>query len=576
MTASALGLSTTAARWRLRNPRARDVYERQLAHLPPIVGTVLAARGIDTREKAVAFYKPDLAPELDPFLLTDMRRAVDRVHAAIKGGETIALYGDYDADGVTSLATLTRGLQPLGAITVPFIPDRFREGYGLDSGALTRLQEAGATLVLTADCGISNVQEVEHANAIGLDVIILDHHTVPAAMPRAHAVVNPMRPDSPPEFRGLAAVGVVFHFLRALYEDFGRTLAESELLATVALGTVADVAPLDGENRRLTWLGMRDMGKNAPPGLEALMSVARANPAKVTTDTFGYALGPRINAAGRMQHAKLALDLMLADRIFEARELAERLDQLNRQRQDETERCLNIARELAGYSDDPLLMIGSPDFRLGIVGLVAGRLAEERNRPAIAFCPKDEHTLTASARSIPAFDIVSAIRKEETLLEKHGGHRAAAGFTVRNENLDLLRDHLVNTAAELLDEQTLRPIVDIDAEVSLRDIAGYEIRGLMQFEPCGQGNPRPVLLARNVVLKNSKAVGADGSHLKMQLRDGAATWPAIAFRKAGLDLDERVDVVVQLQHGWLGDALELEVLDVAPSAEGRPLERRSG
>jgi single-stranded-DNA-specific exonuclease len=430
--------------------------------------------------------------------------------------------------------------------------------------------------VLTADCGISNVREVDHANAIGLDVIILDHHTVAAEMPRAHAVVNPMRADSPPEFRGLAAVGVVFHFLRALYEDFGRPLAEEELLATVALGTVADVAPLEGENRRLTWRGMKNMSGSMPPGLEALMAVARANPAKVTTDTFGYALGPRINAAGRMQHAKLALDLMLADRIHEARELAERLDQLNRQRQDETERCLNVARELVGNADEPLLMIGSPEFRLGIVGLVAGRLAEERNRPAIAFCAKDEVTSTASARSIPAFDIVAAIRKEEALLEKHGGHRAAAGFTVRNDNVDLLRDRLVNTAAELLDEQTLRPIVEIDAEVSLRQIAGYEIKGLMQFEPCGQGNPRPVLLARNVQLKDWKTVGADGSHLKMQLKDGAATWPAIGFRKAGVDLDERVDVIVQLQHGWLGDALELEVLDIAPSAEGRPLERGNG
>jgi single-stranded-DNA-specific exonuclease len=572
MTAPAI--KRPVARWRLRNPQAVEIHRRNLSHLPPIVGTVLAARGIDTRDKTVAFYRPTLAPELDPFRLSDMRRAVDRVHSAIRGGETIALYGDYDADGVTSLATLTRGLRPLGAITIPFIPDRFREGYGLDEGALSRLHAAGATLVLTADCGISNVREVDHANTLGLDVIILDHHTVPAAMPAAHAVVNPMRDDSPPEFRGLAAVGVVFHFLRALYEDFGRTLAEDELLATVALGTVADVAPLEGENRRLTWQGIAGMRNGVPPGLEALLAVARANPAKVTTDTFGYALGPRINAAGRMHHARLALDLMLAERIIEARELAERLDQLNRQRQDETERCLAIAQELARDNGDPLLMVGSPDFKLGIVGLVAGRLAEERNRPAVAFCPKDELTSTASARSIPAFDIVGAIRKEEALLEKHGGHRAAAGFTVRNSNLEELRGRLVNTAAELLDEHTLRPLILVDAEIALRQIHGYEIKGLMQFEPCGQGNPRPVLLARNVLLKDWKPVG-DGSHLKFQLKDGPATWPAIGFRKAGVDLDERVDVVVQLQHG-LGDALELEVLDIAPSSEARHLENSGG
>ncbi|MCA9824670.1 MAG: single-stranded-DNA-specific exonuclease RecJ [Dehalococcoidia bacterium] len=558
-------------RWRLRKAGAEQIYRQNLSHLPPIVGKVLAARGIDTREKALAFYKPHLAPDLDPFRLTDMRRAIDRTRAAIAGGETIALYGDYDADGVTSLATLTRGMRPLGAITLPFIPSRFKEGYGLNSDALTGLRDAGASLVITADCGISNVSEVEHANSLGLDVVILDHHTVPPETPAAHATVNPMRLDSPDDFRGLAAVGVVFHFLRALYEDFGRSLDESELLATVALGTVVDVAPLRGENRRITRLGLEAMHSGLPPGLEALMSVSRQKGA-ITTDTFGYALGPRINAAGRMEHARHALDLMLSDSIRESRELAERLDAMNRQRQEETDRCLAIAEELVGNADDPLIMVGSDEFRLGIVGLIAGRLAESRSRPAIAYCPKDDFTATASARSIPQFDIVSAIRKEASLVEKHGGHRAAAGFTVRNENIPDLHDRLVNTAAELLDADGMRPIIEVDAEVSLRQIAGNEIRGLMQFEPCGEGNPRPVLLARGVALKDFKTVGADKGHLKMQLKDGAATWPAIAFRQADAELDGEVDVVVRLQNGWMDDRLELEVLDVAPASAGRPLE----
>ena len=558
-------------RWRLRKAGAEQIYRQNLSHLPPIVGKVLAARGIDTREKALAFYKPHLAPDLDPFRLTDMRRAIDRTRAAIAGGETIALYGDYDADGVTSLATLTRGMRPLGAITLPFIPSRFKEGYGLNSDALTGLRDAGASLVITADCGISNVSEVEHANSLGLDVVILDHHTVPPETPAAHATVNPMRLDSPDDFRGLAAVGVVFHFLRALYEDFGRSLDESELLATVALGTVVDVAPLRGENRRITRLGLEAMHSGLPPGLEALMSVSRQKGA-ITTDTFGYALGPRINAAGRMEHARHALDLMLSDSIRESRELAERLDAMNRQRQEETDRCLAIAEELVGNADGPLIMVGSDEFRLGIVGLIAGRLAESRSRPAIAYCPKDDFTATASARSIPQFDIVSAIRKEASLVEKHGGHRAAAGFTVRNENIPDLHDRLVNTAAELLDADGMRPIIEVDAEVSLRQIAGNEIRGLMQFEPCGEGNPRPVLLARGVELKDFKTVGADKGHLKMQLKDGAATWPAIAFRQADAELDGEVDVVVRLQNGWMDDRLELEVLDVAPASAGRPLE----
>ena len=343
------------------------------------------------------------------------------------------------------------------------------------------------------------------------------------------------------------------------------------LLATVALGTVVDVAPLRGENRRITRLGLEAMHSSLPPGLEALMSVSRQKGA-ITTDTFGYALGPRINAAGRMEHARHALDLMLSDSIRESRELAERLDAMNRQRQEETDRCLAIAAELVGNADDPLIMVGSDEFRLGIVGLIAGRLAESRSRPAIAYCPKDDFTATASARSIPQFDIVSAIRKEASLVERHGGHRAAAGFTVRNENIPDLHDRLVNTAAELLDADGMRPIIEVDAEVSLRQIAGNEIRGLMQFEPCGEGNPRPVLLARGVELKDFKTVGADKGHLKMQLKDGAATWPAIAFRQADAELDGEVDVVVRLQNGWMDDRLELEVLDVAPASAGRPLE----
>ncbi len=542
-----------------------------MAGLPPIVATVLAARGITTRAQADLFYKPQLAPDYDPLVLPDMHAALARTRRAIAEKETIALYGDFDVDGVTSLALLTLGLRPLGAITRNYIPDRFSEGYGLNEPAIAKLREGGASLLITADCGISSVTEVAYANRIGLDVVILDHHTVPDELPPALASINPKRRDSPYPFDELAAVGVAFRFLQVLYETYGRTLPEGDFIDLVALGTVVDVAPLADENRRIVRAGLRTMQGGLRPGLEALAAVAGTAPERFNAETLGFAIGPRMNAAGRLQHANIALDLMLADNPATARQIAQQLDLLNRQRQQQTEDACALAEEIYGVADDPLIMVGSERIHAGIVGLVASRLAERRHRPAIVY-ERGPEVSRASARSIPAFDIVSAIRRERELLVRHGGHRAAAGFTVRNENVDLLRDRLVNTAAELLDSETLRPMIEIDAEAPLSELTGVEVRGLMQFEPCGQGNRKPVLLSRGVRLLGAKAVGADQSHLKVTVKDGLATWPAIAFRQAEAELDDRVDIVFSLSREWRSERVELEILDITPTGSGRGLE----
>jgi single-stranded-DNA-specific exonuclease len=278
-----------------------------------------------------------------------------------------------------------------------------------------------------------------------------------------------------------------------------------------------------------------------------------------------------MNAAGRLAHANIALELMLAEDHRSARELAERLDLLNRQRQQQTEDACALAEELCGAADEPLIMVASEHIHAGIVGLVASRLAERRHRPAIVLhqAPAESR---ASARSIPAFDIVAAIRKESELLVRHGGHRAAAGFTVLNENLPLLKARLINTAAELLDARTLQPVVDIDSEARLGDLTGLEIKGLMRFEPCGQGNRKPVLLSRGVRVMDARTVGADQSHLRLTLKDGPATWPAIAFRQAESELSGEVDIVYSLKRDWRDERVELEVLDVAPAEHGRRLE----
>ena len=555
-------------RWRLRDP---DAQRLGIANFPPIVATVLAARGIRTRAQADAFYKPHLAADYDPLLLPGMHEAIARVRAAIAASEVVALYGDFDVDGVTSVAVLFEGLMPLGADCVTYIPDRFEEGYGLNPGAVRRLREAGAQLLITADCGISSVAEVALANELGMDVIILDHHSVPDVLPAAVAAVNPKRIDSPYPFDELAAVGVAYRFLQVLYEACGRQLDESAFIDLVALGTVVDVAPLFDENRRIVTTGLEQMRRGLRPGLEALASVSGTAPERFGAETLGFAIGPRMNAAGRLAHANIALELMLTRDRREARELAEQLDRLNRERQRQTEEAMAIAEETLGASDDPLIMVASEHISPGIVGLVASRLAERRNRPAIVLS-KGPSESRASARSVPAFDIVSAIRKEKALLVRHGGHRAAAGFTVRNEDLGLLRERLIATAGEQLGKEPARRMIEIDAAASLAELSGIEVKGLMRFEPCGHGNRKPVLLSRGVQLKDAKPVGSDQSHLRLMVKDGPVTWRGIAFRQADAELDREVDIVYSLQRDWRGDGVEIEVLDIAPTAEGRPLE----
>lgn len=566
MTLAALG--QPLKRWRLRDPEA---HLNGIPRFPRITATVLAARGITTREAADAFYKPHLAPQHDPLLLPGMHEAIARTRQAIDAGELIGLFGDFDVDGVTSVAVLSLGLGPLGANTVHYIPERFSEGYGLNTGAIDTLHRQGVTLLITADCGISSVAEVAHANRLGIDVIILDHHTVPDELPAAFAAVNPKRLDSPYPFDEMAAVGVSFRYLQVLYEAMGRQIDEREFIDLVALGTVVDVAPLVDENRAMVVNGLDLMRGSLRPGLEALSRIARVEPDRIGAHTLGFALGPRMNAAGRLSHANIALSLLLARNGAEARAVAQELDQLNRQRQQQTQDACDLAEEILGESDDPLVMVGSPQIHAGIVGLVAARLADRRNRPAIVY--DEGHTESrASARSIPGFDIVAAIRRQKHLLVRHGGHRAAAGFTVRNEHLAELRERLIEDAGSQLDGQDLRRVIAIDAEAPLAEVAGLEIKGLMRFEPCGQGNVKPILLSRGVEVRSSRLVGADEKHLKLQLRDEMSAWQAIAFNQANADLADRVDIVYSLQPGWRGDTVELEVLDIAPASAARPLE----
>jgi single-stranded-DNA-specific exonuclease len=591
-------------RWRLRTGERTDALRS--SGYPPLIQRLLANRGVRTLDEARRFLESTAAPP-DPFLLPDMDRAVQRLRLALRRGEVVAVFADFDVDGVTAAALLTQGLEALGGRILTYIPDRFREGYGLNTDAIDRLRAQGAELLLTADCGTSSLAEVEHARALGMDVLILDHHSAPERLPETSALVNPKlaqeelgtrnwEPGASPtplsskfpvpgSMGELAAVGVAYQLMRALYDALGRPYEPDEHLDLVVLGTVVDMAPLLGENRELVRRGLAVLTRTWRPGLRALMKVAGIDPGRLDTEALSFALGPRLNAAGRIANARLAYGLLITRDEEEAIRLAERLDELNRERQRRTVEALSLAQELWAAEDapaagGPLVMVGHPALSSGIVGLVAARLAEELYRPAVVY-ELGESTSRASARSIPEFDIAEALRRCAGLFRRFGGHRQAAGFTADNQALPAIKERLLEQAARALDPQDLAPTIEVDAPMPLRGLRAAEIRGLGLLAPHGIGNPRPTFLSRGVTVLECQAVGSDGHHLRLKLRHDPVVWPAIAFgmgeaptgsrwpveRAGGLpEPGSLIDVVYSLSPDRRGgDSLELEILDFRPS-----------
>jgi single-stranded-DNA-specific exonuclease len=554
---------------------------------------------VRTLDEARRFLEGAPAPP-DPFLLPDMERAVRRLRLALGRRELVAVFADFDVDGVTAAALLTQGLEALGGRVLTHIPDRFQEGYGLNTDAIDRLRAQGADLLLTADCGSSSLAEVEHARALGMDVIILDHHAVPEQLPPAQALVNPKLAQREPgasaglpgsespgsgSLRELAAVGLAYQLMAALHEALNAAFEPDAHLDLVALGTVVDMAPLVGENREMVRRGLAALARTSRPGLRALMKVAGVGSEHLDTEALSFALGPRLNAAGRIANARLAYDLLVAGDEGEAARLAQRLDELNRERQRQTLDALSLAQELWSADDPlarggPLVMLGHPAFGSGIVGLVAARLAEELYRPAVVY-ELGESISRASARSIPEFDIVGALRTCAGLFRHFGGHRQAAGFTADNQALPAIKERLLEQAARDLAPLDLAPTIEVDAPMPLRALRAAEIQGLGLLAPHGIGNPRPTFLSRGVTVLECQAVGSDGQHLRLKLRDGPMVWPAIAFGMGEGPIESReparpasglpepgslIDVVYAFSADRRGgDKLELEVLDFLPS-----------
>jgi single-stranded-DNA-specific exonuclease len=501
--------------------------------------------------------------------MPDMEAALARLRSAILDGETIAIYGDFDVDGVTASAILIEGLRALRAVVVSHIPDRFSEGYGVNTAAIDGLHAQGVTLMITADCGTSSVAEVAHATALSIDTIVLDHHTIPPQLPAAVAIVNPKRPENRYPDPELAAGGLAFKLMAALYDLMGRHWEAERYLDLVALSTICDVAPLRNENRWLVKQGLVALAHTQRPGLRALLDAAGVDSRYVDADTIGYTLGPRLNAAGRLSHAQLALDLLLENDPERATQRALELTQLNQQRQQATAAAMELAQQLlAGEDpDSPLIFVGHAEISSGIVGIVAGRLAEDYYRPAVVY-ERGESTSRASCRSIPEFDITGALRSCPELMLRFGGHRAAAGFTVENANLPALKESLLREAARDLEGVELTPMIEIDAALPLHRVNGALIQEISRLAPFGEANAVPTFLSRDLEVIEARIIGSDGTHLRLSLRDGRVTWPAIAFGfgESGIEIGQRLDVVYTFasDRGTEG-GLELRVQDLAPA-----------
>ena len=516
------------------------------------------------------FLSADKRLEVDPFLLPDMHQAVSRTYQALLSGEKIAIYGDFDADGITATALLVQGLSELGGTVIPYIPHRLSEGYGLQVAALEKLRKQGVSLIITVDTGITALVEAKKAQRMGIDLVITDHHLPPASLPSAKAVVNPKRTDSVYNSTELAGVGVAFKFLQALTKGSGQEELVDRSLDLVALGTVADMVPLVGENRYWVKCGLELLNNTERLGLQEMMRYANLEPGNIDTESISWTLGPRLNAAGRLDDATTSYQLLLTEDAQEASSLASELEEKNTKRRRLADESLSKAREevVAAGVDLPLLMSGDKDYPPGVMGLVAGRIAEEFYRPIVLFRYGPE-TCRGSGRSIPEFDLMAALKDCQELLSNFGGHTRAAGFSVPTNNLSQFKQRLFKFAEDQLAGLDLRPHIDIDAEVPLSIFSQGAFGKIQQLAPFGRGNPLPTFVSRRVEAVDQRLVGSQSEHVRLKLKQQGVMWDAIGFRLGNLaqEITGHLDIVYNLRlDQWNGkERLRLNLLDFAPA-----------
>ena len=536
-----------------RPDRALVLELAQRLHLPEALAALLVQRGQTDVENARRYLRPALGDLSDPFVLAGMAEAVEAIASKVRAGATIMVHGDYDVDGQCATAVLTRALQAAGADVVPFVPHRLRDGYDFGTAGLNAARAAGASLVITCDCGITAVETVREARAAGIGVVVTDHHLPGDELPPAIAVVDPQRPEDISGLTHLCGTGIAFKLVQALVPALNLPVnLPYYLLDMVALATVADVVPIQGENRILVKHGLRLLGESNWPGVRALVQACGLGNKEIRAGHLGFILGPRLNAAGRIGDAADGLRLLLSDNMEEATALARRLEGLNTERQALDQRILDEAlsqvEQIGDLERDASFVLAAEGWHPGVVGIVASRVVERYGRPAflIAF---DGDIGKGSGRSISRFDLHHALLACGDLLERFGGHHMAAGLTIRRENLEAFRQRFGALARDTLAPEDLGPEQRVDLEIELEEIT-YELERLCRYlEPCGTGNPSPVFGVRGVRLAGRSRVGQ--GHLKGTLDDGRYRLSAIGFQWA--------DRVPWLNDGPVDAAFRLEV-----------------
>ena len=553
--------------WNAATPDRSDVNRLTGCGYSPLVAMILAARGVTKKEEADRYLGCD-GPMPDPFLMKDMDIAAGRVGVAMSRGEKIAVYGDYDVDGITATCLLSDFLRSHGANCVHYIPGRMEEGYGLNPSAIHSLHSQGVSLIITVDCGITAIEEAKLCKELGIDLVITDHHECKDTLPEAIAVVDPHRPDCSYPHRYLSGVGVAFKLASALCGSQQQVL--ESYADMVCLGTVADVMPMREENRIFVDRGLKALRSSRRPGIVALMKECSCTPQSLNAGSIGFMLAPRINAAGRMEKIDLATELFLTRDSERATYLARALCDLNRQRQAVESEIYQQAVAMLPKDHQPdAIVLAGGTWHQGVVGIVASRIAEEYNCPAFLICMDGDHG-KASSRSYGGFNLFSALSELEHLLESYGGHELAAGFTISRNNIDTFREEICRRAAAFYANTDCRTSLEVDCAVPPELLSLSSIESLSTLEPCGTGCPKPVLMMERLQVERLTMVG-NGRHMRLRLRQGRHLVNAIYFscgsEAASVTVGELVDIAFapHINEYRSDRSVQLNILDIRPS-----------
>lgn len=517
--------------------------------LSPVIACIMLNRKIREDKDVRAYLRKSLESVNNPYDFEDMEPAVDRIISAVEKGEAITIYGDYDVDGITATAVLLKFLRTIGANVDFYIPDRQTEGYGLNIVAINKLIKKGTKLFITVDCGITGVGEVEFAKTLGADFVITDHHTCKEELPRAVAVINPKKPDTAYGFDGLAGVGVAFKLVLALCIRLKMDTKSvfMEFADLVAIGTVADVVPLLSENRVIVERGIEALSKTKNKGIKALLQVAGVDKKPIDAQTIGFAVSPRLNAAGRMENAEIAVRLLIEEDEEKAMELALYLDSLNKKRQETEKQIYEEAEKMIkrlGKEQD-VYVLSSKSWHSGIIGIVASKLMEKLYRPCILIAVQDGKG-KASGRSIDEMNLFDALSDSEELLTTFGGHSQAAGLSIKEENIDAFRQRINEYAKKCFKDKELIPRLYIDCPIDMADISLNSAKVIATMEPFGMGNETPVFSTEGLRVITVQPIGQDNKHLRLYLSNGRMKFNAIGFGMGDLVKELRAGEVVDI------------------------------